>query len=309
MSGFFEAIFNAKLLTHADAPGILRCVEELAKKAGTYTPKVYLAPTDIPNAAFQPATGRFYVTEGILDLMKSNDLHAPPSRELKAVLAHEMGHLKFRYSQFGPTMLLLGGLPLVGMGTMYIIDKTNKKIKDSKISEDDHPKAFWNAFGEVCHDMRQQGIMKTMLDFSRFTSPASNKAMGVPDKNIQDMSWYEAVMQQAKYLAVQAACLVPALAAVRPIVLRNEFQSDRFAVALTGNKEDFLSALGMLSKGTMEGISKVAHTPLQKNWADRVKRAFINLIKDTIMAHPPLAERVDVIKALDLQATIKSFHL
>jgi heat shock protein HtpX len=66
-------------------------VERLAQKAGIPTPKVFVIPSESPNAF---ATGRnpehavVAVTQGILQLM--ND------QELEGVLAHELGHVKNR---------------------------------------------------------------------------------------------------------------------------------------------------------------------------------------------------------------------
>lgn len=80
---------GAKEIKKADDPRFYRIVENLAITEGMPMPKVYIIDDPAPNAF---ATGRdpkhahVAATSGILSLM--ND------RELEAVMAHEMGHVK-----------------------------------------------------------------------------------------------------------------------------------------------------------------------------------------------------------------------
>ncbi len=85
------AMYRAQPVTREDLPRVYNIVERLAQKVGLPTPKVYVIPTDSPNAF---ATGRnpqhasVAVTQGILGLL--ND------EELEGVLAHELGHVRNR---------------------------------------------------------------------------------------------------------------------------------------------------------------------------------------------------------------------
>lgn len=80
---------GAKEIKKADNPRLYRIVENLSITNGMPMPKVYIINDPAPNAF---ATGRdpnhahVAATSGILDIM--ND------RELEAVMAHEMGHVK-----------------------------------------------------------------------------------------------------------------------------------------------------------------------------------------------------------------------
>jgi len=82
---------HARLVTKAEAPGLVGLVEQLARRAELPMPKVFILETDQPNAF---ATGRnpdnaaVAVTRG---LMRSCD-----SEELAGVIAHELGHIKHR---------------------------------------------------------------------------------------------------------------------------------------------------------------------------------------------------------------------
>jgi heat shock protein HtpX len=84
-------MYRAREVDPTQAPDLYRMVERLAQKAGIPTPKVFVIPSESPNAF---ATGRnpehavVAVTQGILRLM--ND------EELEGVLAHELGHVKNR---------------------------------------------------------------------------------------------------------------------------------------------------------------------------------------------------------------------
>jgi heat shock protein HtpX len=85
------AMYRAQPVTREQLPRAYAAVERLAAKDGLPMPKIYVLPTESPNAF---ATGRnpqhasVAVTHGILALL--ND------EELEGVLAHELGHVKNR---------------------------------------------------------------------------------------------------------------------------------------------------------------------------------------------------------------------
>ena len=82
---------GAQPISREDGPRIYQIVERLAGKANIPVPKIYMIPTDSPNAF---ATGRnpnhasVAVTRGILDLCDDE--------EIEGVLAHELGHVRNR---------------------------------------------------------------------------------------------------------------------------------------------------------------------------------------------------------------------
>ena len=85
------ATYGAQAVTRDQLPRVYQVVERLTQKAGLPMPKIYVIPTESPNAF---ATGRnpyhasVAVTQGILNLL--ND------EELEGVLAHELGHVNNR---------------------------------------------------------------------------------------------------------------------------------------------------------------------------------------------------------------------
>jgi len=84
-------MYNAQPATREQLPRAYAAVERLTAKQGLPMPKIYVLPTESPNAF---ATGRnpqhasVAVTHGILELL--ND------EELEGVLAHELGHVRNR---------------------------------------------------------------------------------------------------------------------------------------------------------------------------------------------------------------------
>lgn len=102
------AINGARQIEKRDAPELYRIVENLAITEGMPMPKVYIMDDPSPNAF---ATGRnpnnasVAVTTGLLEVMSK--------RELTAVLAHEMGHVK-NYDIL-VNMIVFGLISAIGM--------------------------------------------------------------------------------------------------------------------------------------------------------------------------------------------------
>jgi heat shock protein HtpX len=84
-------MYRAQPVTREQLPRAYQIVERLTQKIGIPMPKMYVIPTDSPNAF---ATGRnpqhasVAVTQGILQLLTDE--------ELEGVLAHELGHVRNR---------------------------------------------------------------------------------------------------------------------------------------------------------------------------------------------------------------------
>ncbi|MFA5271421.1 MAG: zinc metalloprotease HtpX [Candidatus Omnitrophota bacterium] len=104
-----EMSMRVKYIKKDEAPWLFEMVEDLAKRANIPTPKIGISYINVPNAfAFGRSVkdGRVCVTKGIMDLLNKD--------ELKAVLGHEMSHLKNKDVLF---ITLLSVIPLI----MYYI--------------------------------------------------------------------------------------------------------------------------------------------------------------------------------------------
>ena len=84
-------MYGAREVSEAEAPSLHGTVRRLSIAAGIPMPKVYIIPTDSPNAfatGRNPAHAAVAVTEGIMRLLSQD--------ELEGVLAHELGHVRNR---------------------------------------------------------------------------------------------------------------------------------------------------------------------------------------------------------------------
>lgn len=85
------SMYRAQPVTREQLPRVYEIVDRLAQKMGIPMPKIFVIPSDSPNAF---ATGRnprhasVAVTQGILNLLDNE--------ELEGVLAHELGHVRNR---------------------------------------------------------------------------------------------------------------------------------------------------------------------------------------------------------------------
>jgi heat shock protein HtpX len=84
-------MYSAQPVTQSEAPELYAVVESLATRAKIPMPKLYILPSDSPNAF---ATGRnedhsaVAVTAGLMNIMEKD--------ELEGVIAHELSHIKHK---------------------------------------------------------------------------------------------------------------------------------------------------------------------------------------------------------------------
>lgn len=85
------AAYGAKAVSEDDAPGLYSLMYNLTARAGLPMPKLYMIPTDMPNAF---ATGRdpehaaVAVTTGLMNILNRD--------EIEGVISHELAHVKNR---------------------------------------------------------------------------------------------------------------------------------------------------------------------------------------------------------------------
>jgi heat shock protein HtpX len=85
------AMYRAQPVAPEQLPRVYRVVERLTQNAALPMPKIYVIPTDSPNAfatGRNPSHASVAVTQGILNLLDDE--------ELEGVLAHELGHVRNR---------------------------------------------------------------------------------------------------------------------------------------------------------------------------------------------------------------------
>lgn len=108
-------MYRAKPVTEAEEPQLYRMVENLARRASMPMPKLYVIPTDAPNAF---ATGRnphhaaVAVTQGLKTMLDPN--------EIEGVLAHELAHVRNRDILIGSiAATMAGAIMILGRMAMW----------------------------------------------------------------------------------------------------------------------------------------------------------------------------------------------
>jgi len=102
------SMYGAREVSVQEAPDLYRLVQRLAQRSGIPMPRVYIIPSDAPNAfatGRNPEHGAVAVTEGILRILNTD--------ELAGVLAHELGHIRNR-----DTLIMTVAATLAGAITM-----------------------------------------------------------------------------------------------------------------------------------------------------------------------------------------------
>lgn len=83
------AAHRARPVSESEAPHLYRIVRELTVRANLPMPKIYIIPTETPNAfatGRSPGNSSVAVTEGLLSLLDE--------RELRGVIGHELSHIR-----------------------------------------------------------------------------------------------------------------------------------------------------------------------------------------------------------------------
>jgi len=97
-------MYQARQIAREDSPKLYGIVEDLARRARMPMPKVYVIPTETPNAfatGRSPSHASVAATYGILRLLSVD--------ELEGVMAHELAHVKNRDTLTSTVAATLGG--------------------------------------------------------------------------------------------------------------------------------------------------------------------------------------------------------
>ena len=114
------AQYNAQPVTAQSNPKLYAMVEQLAKNGNLPMPKVYIIPSEVPNAfatGRNPSHAAVAVTEGIQRLLTDE--------ELEGVLAHELTHVKNRDTLISTiAAMMAGAISMIALSLIHISEPT-----------------------------------------------------------------------------------------------------------------------------------------------------------------------------------------
>ncbi len=222
-----EKIFET--ITNLDAPHLHDALNELCKKAGVEKP-VICKPSI--GALLHPSSGvmldhlvgvmnidkpRLIIGEKAMKIFGQKDLNAPVEEMFKAVIAHEIGHLKhndIKLNKVIPTRLT----PLIGLaaavGGLALYEHLHKK----------------------------EAVQNIQLPSDRKTS-LNNEIEAVKKDGIGD-----AATSIIKYTAAAALGLLAGSVACKMMHNHIEFRADKFSASLMGTGKPLSDALEAFSK-------------------------------------------------------------
>jgi heat shock protein HtpX len=225
------AASRARPVKPGELPELEAAVEDLAERAGVPVPRLYLIPSEQPNAfatGRDPSHAAVAVTHGLLFQL--------PEDEVKGVLAHEFGHIKNRD-------ILVSSIAAMVAGAISAVASILQ---------------FSMLFGGSDEDDSPPGLLGTLVAI--IVAP------------IAAMLLQLAVSRQREYLA------------------------DATGAQLLGHAEPLADALARLDQGARA-------MPMQVNPATASLYAVNPLPRQGLatlfMTHPPLAERIRRLRALD----------
>jgi Zn-dependent protease with chaperone function len=255
--------------------GVIKAVEELSRKAGLPTPRLYKLPANAGLTLDHFPAGACSHKDGPLILLGDNinkklfgvdySNYATISAEFKSILAHELGHIKRNDTKFptgavwrsnlSPFVYMVGALA----GT-YALRSYLAKKKDSEIS---------HTPDEVAGEL--------------------HKSLELPKEHKGTV--IETVGKIGLYTAMALLGFSVGMVRLRSIRQSMEFACDAFSKELIGSGKPLASALSKLEEHTTKLYEEIySHLPKQER--EKTIKA-----SETISSflHPPTAKRVEAL--------------
>lgn len=282
---------RTQLLDRANAPGLWGAAHELGCKAGVRA-RIFVVDTALPqhrnaisahmpNAMggpmLLPGDGNVFLTENFLKYGNIS-LHSPPEPWVKAVLAHEMGHIKQGLLNMASTRMWPTVGVTAGVAALWLYEKFfnhHGKEKIEKLGNEEHKKAF-DDFAD-----------KTIAEQKRLEEKARS---GDIEAQVKVSSGHDsASMAMAKYMAAAALGLGAGLLATRLHMRHLEFDADRFAVLVTRDPKACADIFPKLRAMFKQAKAELPPGLKGHTWTERFMHEFTHY-------HPGDKERIENIK-------------
>ena len=268
-----------------EGSGLLEAVHSLAKTAGFHAEsvKVYRVPTRFANAFCAPGHNEIFLTDGFIKLFNYHNLRLPPPPELKAIVAHEMGHLQQGYGAISTAQMPMSFAPAAGLSAAYLyqVAKPTDQPANAAISADDIRKAA---------EHEREEIRKSHPD-----SP-------------QEAQQKQKIVTLGEMVAVGALGVAGCAALTRNRMLALEYGADAFAVHATKDPQAFIRGLQITQQRINADFAVVAKdltkTIKEATFVERVKM-FTKALQDILYreiyhAHPTPLQRFEKIRQINI---------
>ncbi|MDX2156645.1 MAG: M48 family metalloprotease [Hyphomicrobiaceae bacterium] len=252
-----RAATGARPLTRREAPALYATVERLAIAAGLPTPRIEIMETSAFNAyasGLAPSDATIAVTRGLLETLEP--------RELEAVVAHEMAHIKNRDVRLMVVALIFaGGITLVG--------ELIAKLFQSRRAN------AWNAGSD--------------FDTGDWSASGSHRSGGLGAGGVPALVGVVAALLVAA--ATLAIAHVGAIMTRMAISRTRELLADAGAVELTKNPDALISALSKISRrDVVAGATESMAAMMISNGFDED-----DPVAALFATHPPVAARIEAL--------------
>lgn len=297
MAGLFDQFLtDLKVLERSHAEPLFAFLEEATAKLGIQEPvRILTSSSTQPNAMYLPTklsknpkpVANIVLTEGMINLMnEGQSISNHASKELKAIIGHELSHVKdgFHYNNYARSLPICA-LPLAFSVGYYLLDKTFRTPENENKTLKEQLGALKETIGK-----EKQALL---TDTESLSSDAIRKAEA-----------YDNVLRMGGTVAAAAVGLVAGLGVSRHMSMRGEFRADRAGAWLTDAKAmssalektltEFHKPFNQTFTLQMQPAKNTLFEGLQASLA-RMKN-YLNqevqtLQAETVAYHPNLAER------------------
>ena len=202
-----------------------------------------------------------FIGKNMLRIMDSENLHAPISDELKAVLAHELGHIKFNdAATYGSKLLhqspYIGALAGLTGAFLY----TQLEARKKEYRKKDMPE---HEIHERIHVEWQQSDQH-QTQAGEFANP---------------------IMLVGKCLAGSALGMAMGFTAFAMAHRRMEFRADRTSAEIMGSGEPMIRGLKKLNEETLRVFSSMPKEEVSDVQKSLLKKPIVEIIKE-FLTHP-----------------------